>query len=151
MTQGGRDDRKRIGRPLKNPEQGKRLNVMFRLGEARKDQLMQAAEISGRSMSEEIEKRIEESFVISCIDNYLEWERENFSAQSELRRLEGMCGGRENFEFSWFIGEKLRGIRMKLGIKADTPINDVPEQDRRRMMEELITALPLRFGVFDTE
>ncbi|KQO49972.1 hypothetical protein ASF08_22830 [Methylobacterium sp. Leaf85] len=35
---------------------------MFRLNEARKDQLMQAAEAAGRSMSEEIERRVEESF-----------------------------------------------------------------------------------------
>lgn len=62
MTQGSSDDGKRIGRPLKNPEQGKRSNVMFRLGEVRKNQLMQAAEAAGRSMSEEIEARLEASF-----------------------------------------------------------------------------------------
>lgn len=53
---------KRTGRPPKNPELGKRSNIMFRLNEARKEQLMAAAADCGRSMSEEIEARVEKSF-----------------------------------------------------------------------------------------
>ncbi len=44
MTEAGKRRRSARGRPPKNPELGKRINVMFRLNEARRDQLMQDAE-----------------------------------------------------------------------------------------------------------
>lgn len=53
---------KRVGRPPKNPALGRRINAMFRLNEATRDRLMAAADQSGRSMSEEIERRIDRSF-----------------------------------------------------------------------------------------
>ncbi|TNC16408.1 hypothetical protein FF100_03950 [Methylobacterium terricola] len=62
---------KRTGRPPKNPELGKRINVMFRLNEARRDQLMRDAERNGRSMSEEIEYRLERSYTdVDAISRY---------------------------------------------------------------------------------
>jgi len=136
----------RKGRPP-----GKRGTFSFRVTATLRTQLEVAAAKSERPVSEEIEYRLEKSFWKDEFDKQDEFERENYSAVAQLRRLESMCGGRENFEFSWFVGEQLKGIRMKLGIEAGMPINDVPVQDRRRMMEELIAALPLRFGVFDTE
>lgn len=54
--------RKRMGRPPKAPEKGRRQNYTFRLSDQVRDQLIDAASESGRSMSEEIEWRIEESF-----------------------------------------------------------------------------------------
>ena len=62
MTDGQGKVGKRVGRPAKNPALGKRINAMFRLNEATRDRLMAAAEQSGRSMSEEIERRIDRSF-----------------------------------------------------------------------------------------
>lgn len=62
MTDGQEKAGKRVGRPAKNPALGKRINAMFRLNEATRDRLMAAAEQSGRSMSEEIERRIDRSF-----------------------------------------------------------------------------------------
>lgn len=61
MTEGQEKAGKRVGRPPKNPTLGKRINAMFRLNEATRDRLMAAAGQSGRSMSEEIERRVEES------------------------------------------------------------------------------------------
>lgn len=54
--------RKRMGRPPKAPEKGRRQNYTFRLSDQTRDQVIEAAADSGRSMSEELEWRIEESF-----------------------------------------------------------------------------------------
>jgi hypothetical protein len=54
--------RKRMGRPPKAPEKGRRQNYTFRLSDQVRDQLIDVASESGRSLSEEIEWRIEESF-----------------------------------------------------------------------------------------
>jgi hypothetical protein len=54
--------RKRVGRPPKAPEKGRRQNYTFRLSDQTRDQVIEAASQSGRSMSEELEWRIEESF-----------------------------------------------------------------------------------------
>lgn len=54
--------RKRMGRPPKAPEKGRRQNYTFRLSDQTRDQLVDAATESSRSLSEEIEWRIEESF-----------------------------------------------------------------------------------------
>lgn len=54
--------RKRMGRPPKAPEKGRRQNYTFRLSDQTRDQLVNGAAESGRSLSEEIEWRIEESF-----------------------------------------------------------------------------------------
>jgi hypothetical protein len=51
-----------MGRPPKAPEKGKRQNYTFRMSDADRDKLVEAAEANGRSMSEEIERRVEESF-----------------------------------------------------------------------------------------
>lgn len=54
--------KKRMGRPPKSPEKGKRQNYTFRMSDADRDKLIAFAERSGRSMSEEIERRVELSF-----------------------------------------------------------------------------------------
>lgn len=54
--------RKRMGRPPKAPEKGRRQNYTFRLSDQTRDQVIDAAAESGRSMSEELEWRVEESF-----------------------------------------------------------------------------------------
>ncbi len=57
-------EKKRIGRPPKDPSGGKRYGAMFRQSEALRARLMSAADSAGRSMSEEIERRLEASFDI---------------------------------------------------------------------------------------
>ncbi|WP_082552536.1 Arc family DNA-binding protein [Methylobacterium sp. Leaf456] len=50
------------GRPAKAPERGRRQNYTFRMSDATRDLVISAANSSGRSISEEIEKRVEDSF-----------------------------------------------------------------------------------------
>jgi hypothetical protein len=67
MTETGKSmsqaPKKRVGRPSK----GKRANFTFRLTDALRSQLADAAEVSGLSMSEEIERRLDQSFRSSGI------------------------------------------------------------------------------------
>jgi TraY domain len=50
------------GRPRKYPVEGKRQNLTFRLGEDTRRRLLDESSRSGRSLSEEIELRVERSF-----------------------------------------------------------------------------------------
>lgn len=52
----------KVGRPLKDPEGGRRHNAMFRMSETLRARLSASAEAEGRSLSEEIERRLEASF-----------------------------------------------------------------------------------------
>ena len=54
--------RKRIGRPPKPPKNRKSVNFTFRSREEMREQLRVAAAVSGRSISEEIEYRLNQSF-----------------------------------------------------------------------------------------
>jgi Arc-like DNA binding domain len=54
--------RKRIGRPPKPPNNRKSVNFTFRSREEMREQLRVAADRSGRSISEEIEYRLNQSF-----------------------------------------------------------------------------------------
>ena len=54
--------RKRIGRPPKPAQERKSVNFTFRSRGEMREQLSRAAEVAGRSISEEIEKRLEQSF-----------------------------------------------------------------------------------------
>jgi len=51
-----------IGRPPIDAEQRKSFNITFRARQALRERLIKAAELAGRSMSEEIEHRLEMSF-----------------------------------------------------------------------------------------
>jgi DNA-directed RNA polymerase specialized sigma24 family protein len=57
------------GRPPKAPEKGKRQNYTFRLSDSARQLLVEAAEKSGRSVSEEIEERVERSFEVDALMN----------------------------------------------------------------------------------
>lgn len=52
----------RTGRPPKAPEKGRRQNYTFRMSDQTRDRIIEAAAQAGRSMSEEIEARVEASF-----------------------------------------------------------------------------------------
>ena len=142
---------KKRGRPPKPQIERRRHNQTFRCNDEMLARLKTAADKNQRSLSEEVEQRLSASFTADIFEDYAEAMREEYSALCQLNRLESMCGGRENFEFSWFIGENLAGIRRKFGIKPDTPINDIPADVSRQMMNALIAVLPARFGVFDAD
>lgn len=97
----------RMGRPRKKPDQGKRVSVMFRLGEMIRDQVMAQAQNAGRSMSEEIERRVEGSL----------------SADTRVHSMKEMIGGSEMIMFVSLITGTLRiAIRA-----ADSKINNNKE------------------------
>ena len=54
--------RKRVGRPPKPAKERKTVNFTFRSRGELRDQLRDAAAVSGRSISEEIEYRLNQSF-----------------------------------------------------------------------------------------
>lgn len=54
--------RKQVGRPPKPPEERRRSHFTFRTTDKLREQLRNAAAVSGRSISEEIEQRLEQSF-----------------------------------------------------------------------------------------
>src|SRR5947209_2482456 len=58
----GMAKRKRIGRPPKPAKERKSVNFTFRSRGELREQLRRAAEVSGRSISEEIEYRLDQSF-----------------------------------------------------------------------------------------
>lgn len=61
MTEGDAPKRP-PGRPRKYPAEGKRPNLTFRLSEDTRRRLLEASLQSGRSLSEEIELRVDKSF-----------------------------------------------------------------------------------------
>jgi hypothetical protein len=63
--------RKGRGRPPKAPERGKRQNYTFRLHDSTRERLSEIAQENGRSLSEEIEYRIERSFREVDVQNIL--------------------------------------------------------------------------------
>ena len=50
------------GRPPKAPEKGKRQNYTFRLHDSTRERLLATADAANRTLSEEIEYRVEKSF-----------------------------------------------------------------------------------------
>ena len=56
------ESKKRAGRPRKEPEEGERVQISFRVTPNLKRLLTDAADRSGRSQSQEAEFRLERSF-----------------------------------------------------------------------------------------
>lgn len=56
---------KRMGRPPKHPDQGKRPNLSLRVRPELYEEIVKAAAASGRSLSEEMEYRVTEAFYMS--------------------------------------------------------------------------------------
>jgi hypothetical protein len=62
MATAGETPRRGRGRPPKDPGKGTRRNYAFRMSDQTRDMVVAAADKSGRSMSEELERRVEQSF-----------------------------------------------------------------------------------------
>ena len=119
MAEDQKNSGKRTGRPPKNPELGKRVNVMFRLNEATRDQLRTDAEAAGRSMSEEIEDRLQKSIespkiyeavtaVESAANHLASLERAYLETIfSTLEEFEKYMGGKDACSFAAHIGQSV--------------------------------------------
>jgi uncharacterized protein (DUF1778 family) len=78
---------KRKGRPPKAVEDRKRRHLTFRVTDRVRDLLAAAANAAGRSISEEIEHRLERSFVFDALERRLEAsERRQDEFQAKLDR-----------------------------------------------------------------
>jgi len=143
MTGDAQRPAKRIGRPLKDPALGKRSNVMFRLSEARKEMLMQAAAAEGRSMSEEIEKRLEASFESTSVAvaageaarMAIEEAQDAFAVQaihSTLQELQEDLGHPYALAVALHMGQSFTEIAER--IRAETP-KEIWLDNPRRMEE----------------
>ena len=76
--------KKTRGRPPKAPEKGKRQNYTFRLHDETRERLVEAAAAANRTLSEEIERRVERSF---------EWERAYGEIESMLAQARDVTEG----------------------------------------------------------
>jgi hypothetical protein len=93
--------KKARGRPPKAPEKGKRQNYTFRLHDETRERLMRAAEAANRTLSEEIEWRVEQSFkweeafgeARSIIDKATAAAAETDRAREVVERQRALGGG----------------------------------------------------------
>jgi hypothetical protein len=83
--------RKRMGRPPKRPEERRRSHFTFRTTDAMREWLRAEAAVTGRSISEEIEYRLEQSrqqdqiaraLAKAIIDHFEEREVYNFATKT---------------------------------------------------------------------
>lgn len=65
------DTEKRTGRPRKSEADRKEGNLTFRTRRGLRERLVAAAAASGRSLSEEVERRVEESFALGSMQDRL--------------------------------------------------------------------------------
>ena len=86
----------RRGRPLKEPEPGERVPLSLRISPSAKKKLEAAAELNGRSLSQEAEYRIERSFDREDISKSVgaELRRELRALMSEGSQPRWPTGGR---------------------------------------------------------
>jgi hypothetical protein len=85
-------DRAKGGRPLKDASKGKRAKYAFRMSDFTRDQLEGKASESGRSLSEEVEYRIEQSL----------------QKDGRLNTVLTMLGGAEMIMFATLMNGDLR-------------------------------------------
>ncbi len=148
---------KRRGRPPKAEGERKAGNLTIRTYGPLRAQLEEAARQSGRSVSAEVEYRLEQSFwALNMKERYekqfeehLKGEMARNSPSEHLKRIEKMCGGYEGLDFAVLIGNLLRRAKMKLGLPPEGDVLDLPESDRRALMQEVLADLPALFSLWD--
>lgn len=145
--------RKRMGRPPKAPEKGRRQNYTFRMSDQTRDSVIEAASKSGRSMSEELEWRIEESF---REENRLALTTSLLNGSDNLRklilRIASVVGYLENMKdregsqkgsVDWPQHEPTRaGVRaavIALVEDATAPVRDLNRKEINKQMSEILS------------
>jgi phage protein D len=93
---------KKRGRPPKRPGAGSRRNYAFRMTDATRDQVVAAADKNGRSMSEELEARIEASFAEDRMRAIAREEIEKAQAGDATQRAELMKRAISDGRGGWF-------------------------------------------------
>ena len=82
------------GRPPKDPSGGKRPTLTFRCRSALQEKLQASAAEADRSMSEEVERRLEQSFEAADLETTLS----KVIQQRENAGIEKLVGGKENLD-----------------------------------------------------
>ncbi|GEP06774.1 hypothetical protein [Methylobacterium oxalidis] len=130
MTEAAAAPKKRMGRPPKAPEKGRRQNYTFRMSDADRDRIIDAAARSGRSMSEEIERRIERSLAN-------DEDRDTFGIYIDTS-ADALFGGRHNLSLfvslSDYIFVSERHTKNRWNKDAET---------KKIVLEYLLKTLPL--------
>lgn len=129
MSEAEGKPRKRMGRPPKAPEKGRRQNYTFRMSDSTRDQVISAAEQSGRSISEEIERRVEESLLQRNIIDHLS---AYINSGADL-----IFGGRHNIALFIKLSDHIFFAEQAT---KKSWINDV--ETRKRVAEDVSKALP---------
>lgn len=140
------DAPRRRGRPS-----GARSTFSFRFSPALRAQVEESAKAANRSLSEEIETRLEQSYWADAIKAQEKHEAERFSPDAYIRRIKISCGGDEGFDFAMALGDHMRLVRKKHGIDPETDITDLPEEQRLELAKDFASVLRVRFGLWNLE
>lgn len=137
---------RRRGRPA-----GAKGSFTFRIAPALRAQLETSAASAGRTLSEEVESRLEQSVWAEAIKAQEKEEAERFSPDAYIKRLKIMCGGEEGFDFAMALGDHMKLVRIKNKIDPEADILTLPEDKRYQLAKDFASALPSRFGLWDLE
>lgn len=144
--------RKRMGRPPKAPEKGRRQNYTFRMSDETRDRVIAAAAASGRSMSEELEWRVEESFreedrrltssaLMNGSRNAYSLISKIIAAINYLENLKDKSGNKIG-SLDWHNHEQTSaGIRAaidSLVMSATSPVHLIDHEERKRSMDQAL-------------
>ena len=142
--EGAGDAPRRRGRPP-----GAKGSFTFRLASTLRAQIEASAAESGRTLSEEVETRLEQSFWADAAKAHEKEEFERFSADAYLKRIITICGGEQGFDFALALGDHMKLVRLKHRIAPDVDLLTLPEETRLELARDFASALPGRFGLWD--
>lgn len=137
---------RRRGRPP-----GAKGSFTFWMAATLRAQLEESAAAAGRTLSEEVQNRLEQSFWAEAIKVQEKEEIDRFSADAYLKRITSICGGEEGFQFALALGDHMRLVRLKNQIDPDMDIMTLPEEKRLQIAKDFAAVLPARFGLWDLE
>lgn len=130
--------KKKSGRPRLYPGTEKRPTLTFRVRDRMHEQLSSAAAEGGRSLSEEIERRLDQSFSIHEIIKAAS----DSAAEAAVKNQQlNQFGSRLVFESSWLYAQILQGLIERLKKKSDlNPDWFMPVEETRDYLKTELAA-----------
>ncbi len=139
---------KKRGRPAKYPGEGKRTTHTFRIREATRQKLIEAAEGSGRSVSEEIEWRVERSLDhdeilsthLKMFEENAQLQVENLELQAEVERLKSASPDTSDLEaiVERAVARALEQVLIPKGRESEQPQSDIELSELERNILDLL-------------
>lgn len=142
--EGASDAPRRRGRPS-----GAKSTFSFRIAPALRAQLEESAAEANRTLSEEVETRLEQSFWAEAAKAHEKEEFDRFSADAYLKRVVAICGGEQGFDFALMLGDHMKLVRLKHRLAPDVDLMSLPEEQRLELARDFASALPGRFGLWN--